>query len=256
MSKRYNIRWTPDDNAELRKAVKNFNAKIDRLAKKDPQNKAALPERITVRALKELIDTRQDLNREINSLRRFSQKGKEEIITVPDNDYNLKITKWQKEEMSRRAAVINRRRKQRLKQIQEIEVKQGGKSLGYKRGDVGMGRADEIALKPVNAFTPKMNRNDLKYKHRQLMKESRDRYYKEKEELLKENYIQGIKNTYNTEDPIIQDVIESIEDMEFEDFYNTFQAEDPEFEFAYVPPGADMKGYAEQLKSTWVKSKK
>lgn len=256
MSKRYNIKWTQADEQELKKAVKNFNAKIDYHAKKDPKNKSALPEKITVKALKELIDTRQDLNREINSLRRFSKKGKEEIVAVPDSDYNLKITKWQKEEMTRRAAVINRRRAHRLEQIQNIEAKQGGKSLGYKRGDVGMGKADEVALRPVNAFTPKMNRNDLKYKHKQLMKESRDKYYKEKEERLKENYIQGIKNTYNTDDPDIQDVIDSIEEMDFEDFYNTFQEEDPGFEFAYVPAGADMKGYSQQLKDTWVKDKK
>lgn len=256
MSKRYNIRWTESDLKELNKAVKNFNAKIDYHAKKDPKNKSALPEKMSVRQLKNLIDTRQDLNREINSLRRFSQKGKEEFVTVPDNDYNLKITKWQKEEMTRRAGVINRRRKERLQQIQDIEVKQGGKSLGYTRGQVGMGKADEVALSPVNAFTPKMNRTDLKYKHKQLIKESRDRYYKEKEERLKENYIQALKNNYNSDDPIVAEVIEEIEDMDFEDFYATFQEEDPNFEFAYAPVGADRKAYAEQLKSTWKPNKK
>lgn len=257
MSKRYNIRWTENDLTELNKAVKNFNAKIDYHAKKNPDIKNALPEKITARELKNLIDTRQDLKREINSLRRFSQKGKEEIVTVPDNDYNLKITKWQKEEMTRRASVINRRRKKRLEQIQDIDVKQGGQSLGYKRGQVGMSKADEVALRPVNAFTPKMNRQDLKYKHKQLMKESRDRYYKEKEIRLKENYIKGIKENYNTDEPIVQEVIDTIEDMDFEEFYTKFQEEDPTFEYASkLPAGADRKAYAEQLKSSWMPNKK
>lgn len=257
MSKRYNIRWTENDLTELNRAVKNFNAKVDYHAKKDPKNKASLPEKVSARELKNLIDTRQDLKRELNSLRRFSQKGAEKIVKVPDNDYNLKITKWQKEEMTRRAGVINRRRKERLEQIQGIEVKQGGKSLGYTRGQVGMGKADEVALRPVNAFTPKMNRTELKYKHTQLIRESRDRYYKEKEERLKENYIKGIKENYNTDEPIVGEVIDAIEDMNFDEFYTKFQEEDPTFEFASkLPAGADRKAYAEQLKASWIPNKK
>jgi hypothetical protein len=53
MSKRYNIKWTQADEQELKKAVKNFNAKIDYHAKKDPKNKSALPEKITVKAYRD-----------------------------------------------------------------------------------------------------------------------------------------------------------------------------------------------------------
>lgn len=256
MSKRYNIKWTSDDDREIARAVKNFNAKIDYHAKKDPKNKSALPEKITAKAIKELIDTRQDLNRELNALKRFSKKGAEQIIIAPDTDYNIKITKWQKEEMTRRASVINRRRKKRLEEIQDIEVKSGGKGLGYTRGQIGMGRADEVALSPVNAFTPKMNRTDLKFKFEQLKKESRDKYYTEREELLKENYLKGIRENYDTNDPDVKETIEAIEDMDFKEFYKTFQAEDPTFEYAsQLPTKSDRKAYAQQLKSAWVPKK-
>ena len=96
MSRKYNIRWSEADEAELKRVVKNFNAKLTRLANKDPQNKNALPERVSAAQLRDLIETRQDLNRELNALRRFSERGAEELVDVPDNDYNLKITKWQK----------------------------------------------------------------------------------------------------------------------------------------------------------------
>lgn len=256
MSKRYNIKWTSDDDREIARAVKNFNAKIDYHSKKDPKNKSALPDKVSVKALKELIDTRQDLKRELNALKRFSQKGAEEIIIAPDTDYNLKITKWQKEEMTRRAGVINRRRNKRLKEIQEIEVKSGGKGLGYTRGQMGMGKADEVALSPVNAFTPKMNRTDLRFKFEQLKKESRDKYYTEREELLKENYLKGIRENYNTSDPNVQETIDAIENMDFKEFYKIFQAEDPTFEYAsQLPGGSDRRAYAQQLKSAWVPNK-
>ena len=60
MSRKHKIRWKESDQQELRKAVKNFNAKIDRIAKKNPELKNALPEKASIRQLKELIKTRQD----------------------------------------------------------------------------------------------------------------------------------------------------------------------------------------------------
>ena len=93
MSRKYNIRWREADEKELQRVVKNYNAKLSRLAKKNPEMKNALPDRVSAAQLRDMIETRQDLNRELNSLRRFSQKGAEELVEVPDNDYNLKITK-------------------------------------------------------------------------------------------------------------------------------------------------------------------
>ena len=107
MSKQNRINWRDSDKQELKRAVKNFNAKIKRLEKKNPSNKNVLPEKVSVAQMQELINTRQDLNREINALKRFTKRGAEEIVDVPGTDYNLKITKWQRTEMNRRAAIIN-----------------------------------------------------------------------------------------------------------------------------------------------------
>lgn len=254
MPKQYNIRWRQDDNEQLRKAVKNFNAKITRLEKKDPQNKNALPEKISVKQIKDLIDTRQDLKREINALKRFTRRGAERIISVPDNDYNLKVTKWQKEEMTRRTAVINRKREKRLKELQQIEMKSGGEKLGYTVGQFGMGKAEEISLKPLKPFTGKMNTADLKKKFRHIQKESQDMYYNRKDEQLRTNYINALKQGYNEED--IADIIEEIEDMDFNDFYSEFQAEGGAMEWAYPPKAsAEYQGYVEQLRSQWKPNK-
>lgn len=254
MPKRYNIKWRDDDSERLTKAVKNFNAKITRLEKKDPTNKNALPERVSARQLKELIDTRQDLNREINALQRFTRRGAEEIISVPENDYNLKITKWQKEEMTRRTAVINQRRTRRLKQLQETEMKSGGEKLGYTVGQFGMGKAEEVSLKPLKAFTNKMNTADLKKKYRHIQKESQDLYFDRKDEQLRQNYINALRQGYNEED--IADIIEEIEDMDFNDFYSEFQAEGGTMEWAYPPKkSAEYQGYVEQLRSQWKPNK-
>ena len=254
MSKHYNIRWRDDDSTNLRKAVKNFNAKLTRLEKKNPELKNALPERVSVKQIKELIDTRQDLNRELNALRRFTQKGSEELVTIPDSDYNLKTTKWQKEEMTRRLAVINRKRNERRKELADIEMTSRGESLGYTVGEFGMGKADEVALRPMKAFTPKMTRFDLDKKFKNIIKESQSRYWESREMTLKETYINALYDNYRKED--IEDVVNAIEDMDFKDFYSTFQGADRSFEYASGSPSQeDYEGFVSALKSTWVPKK-
>lgn len=254
MPRRYNIKWRESDDAELKKVVKNYNAKISRLEKKDPKNKNALPEKISVRQMKELISTRQDLNRELNSLRRFSRRGAEEFVPVPDNDYNLKITKWQKEEMIRRAATNNLKRKRQREKLMQTEMKSGGEKLGYTVGQFGMGKAEEISLRPIKAFTPKMNRADLQKKNVHLMKESQDNYFDRKNELLRENYIKSLRQNYDESD--VADVIDTIENMEFDEFYSTFQAEGGTMEWSYPPKAsAEYQGYVEQIHSIWTPKK-
>lgn len=254
MSRRYNIKWRDSDSSELRKAVKNFNAKLTRLEKKNPELKNALPDRVSVKQIKELIDTRQDLNRELNSLRRFTQKGSEEMVTIPDSDYNLKTTKWQKEEMTRRIAVINRRRERRRQELAEIEMTSRGEGLGYTVGQFGMGKADEVALRPMNAFSPKMTRHDLNKKFANILAESQDNYWNYREMNLKETYISALYDNYNAND--IRDVAEAIEKMNFKDFYKTFQSSDRSFEYASgKPTQEDYDGYVSALKSTWIPQK-
>ncbi len=93
MPKIYSIRWTKSDSEDLAKAVKNFNAKIKRLETKFPKTKNSLPQKVSMKEMKDLIKTRADFKREINALKRFSKKGAETLVTVPGNEYDLKITK-------------------------------------------------------------------------------------------------------------------------------------------------------------------
>ena len=250
MSKRYNIRWQESDNQELKRAVKNFNAKIRRLEKKNPAIKNVLPEKVTVAQMKELIETRQDLKRELNALKRFSKRGSEKIVEVPDNDYNLKTTKWQKEEMTRRIGIINRKRKKRLKEIQETPLMSRGQELGYTKGQLGMGRAEEVSLTPMNAFTPRMTRRDLKYKFRNILKESQSSYWNKRDLMLKENYIKSLEENFNPND--IKDVVKAIDKMDHKQFRKFFMREGGNFEFSYPPDQESYDAYLTALKSTWL----
>lgn len=257
MSRRSAIRWKQSDEAELKKAVRNFNDKIRRLEKKNPELKNTLPDRVSVKEIKNLIETRQDLKRELNSLRRFSKRGAEELVTVPDSKYNLKITKWQKNEMSRRIGVINRKRKERYKYLSEIEMTSRGQKLGYTKGDIGMGAIDENSVKPMKPFFPSMNRTDVNKRFRAIRKESKENYWTEKELRLKANVMKGIEANYKALFPDdTEKILDAIENMDFKDFYAKFMGESGEMEIVSPPPGATMDDVLsvniEVLKSTWV----
>lgn len=250
MARYHRINWRESDDQELKRVVRNYNAKISRLAKKNPQIKNVLPERVSVAQLKELINTRQDLKRELNALKRFSKRGAEEIVIVPGTDYNLKITKWQKTEMNRRVGIINRRRKKRLEDLSNIEMTSRGEPLGYKKSDIGMGKASEISLNPMNAFTRRMNQSDLKWKWKNIMKESQSDYFTQKDFRLRDNYVKALSQNYNVND--IQDIIDEIESMDINEFLNTFEEEGGDMEFAYPPNQEQYRAYVNGLRATWL----
>lgn len=251
MSKYHKIKWRDQDHEELARAVRNFNAKIDRLAKrkKNPLNKSVLPERVSLRELKKLINTRQDLKREINALKRFSKKGSETIVTIPGTDYNIQVTRWQKTEMNRRIAKINQRREKRLDKLKELEMTSRGESLGYTKSQIGMGKMELLSLEPKVAFTRRMLQGDLKWKWKSIMFESQSDYFDQKDFRARDSFIKGLKENFNYND--IKDVIESIEKMDIGDFINRLMREG-DFEWIYPPDEELYQGYVDTVKRIYL----
>lgn len=73
------IRYDKNLNKEIARVVKNFNQKISRLEK---QNREMLPQKVTVKEIKQGLTNKRDLNVRLRELRQFSQKGQENIITT------------------------------------------------------------------------------------------------------------------------------------------------------------------------------
>lgn len=268
MSKQYRIKWTEADLKELNRVVKNFNSKLARLEKKDPKNANKLPkfskevfdpdlrenvvvftDRLSVNQLKEMINTRQDFNREINALKRFSRRGAEKLVSIDNTDNNIEITKWQKEEMNRRLVYINKRREARRDEISKIDIVDKGESAGYKFGAVGMGSQALKELNPITISYPSMTNYDMKWKFRTILKESQSDYFNKRDELLRLNYIKSLEENFNSSD--IQDVIDKIKNMNPSQFLAMFYAQGGNFEFSYPPDEEQYQGYVEQVKSIW-----
>lgn len=256
MSRKNAIRWRESDYAELKRVVKNFNAKISRIEKKYPEMAGYMPERVSAANLRDLVYTRADLNRELNSLKRFSKKGAEEITVLPDNDYNTKVTKWQRNEMARAIGNINRRRTMRQKKLQEIEKKHQGESLGYTAGDVGMGKVADKNLEPMKAFTRTMTKKGADMKLRAIRKESQSNFFTRSDEIYKENFIKELKENFNAEN--IDDVIKAVDQMDPQEFLYTAAAEDivGTFEGVYPNNADDERKKGNALRAIFIPESK
>lgn len=257
MSKQYKIKWSEQDLKELNRTVKNFNAKITRLSKKDPSIANKLPEKVTTQEIKNLITSRQDLKRELHSLQRFSKRGAETIVNVPNNDNGLQLTKWQRTEMNRRVGIINRKRQARLERIINTEMTSRGKSLGYTRGQVGMGSLKKASLKPMQAFTRTMSRTELNMKWKSIRKQSQNDFLRNSDLEMRDQYVASIIKYYDYES--VKDIIDEIMDKPIDEFMAIFEAEGGTFEWV-SPPGAmenaihqmeEYMAWEEGLRSQW-----
>lgn len=114
------IKWRDKDTQQLAKTVKNFNAKIARLIKKNPSLAGVLPQKVSFAQLKKSIDNRKDYNNLINSLKRFTKRGAEALVT---NKKGLTVTKWEKREVQIKANIVNRRRKKQLEKLNPTPLK-------------------------------------------------------------------------------------------------------------------------------------
>lgn len=246
----YRYNWNARDDRRLEKAIKDFNAQVSKAVAADKKNAAAYPDRVTVTQLKKIISTKDDLNAELESLRRFSRKGAQEIVTAPGNKYNLKLTAWQRDDMLRRAENINKEREIRRQKLFELDMTSRGKKLGYKRGELGLRRAEEMQLEPINAFTDFMTRHDLKSKLRTLRRESMADYWNMRDEILRKNYIETIEREFARNDIDVSDIVDAIKNMDFAEFRKTFDAEGGTFEMLY-PDKEKLKAFASELRATW-----
>ena len=127
------IKWKQGDFVRLGRAVAQFNKKINELQAEE--NKLYLPETINYAEAKENITTRRELNRLINSLRRFQREGAEDLYTTQSGE---EITKWERRELGIQSRIAQTRLQNELKTLNEPT------ESGFSRAQMGSMRVREI----------------------------------------------------------------------------------------------------------------
>lgn len=211
MAKQYNIKWKQGDYIKLGKAVAEFNRKISKI--QTEENKMYLPALEKYEWQKENIKTRQEFNRVINSLKRFSQEGAEELVETGSGEL---ITKWENKEARKG---IRRGIKTLENELQEYENQRV--IMPYKSQEERQKRAE---LRNLKKFDSLKGYNFRRLKRRGLRWNELDREYK-KAELYRQNYyiaIKQLKNFKNYE--VFKNKLDSIKNPL--DFYDYIQQSD------------------------------
>lgn len=224
MPRQYNIKWRNKDKTRLSNTVRQFNAKITRTLKKNPELAPYLPERLTVQGLRDKIQTRQDFNREIKSARRFLKPGAETPVTSATG---IRTTRWEKREIGIKVGVINQRRNRELKKMNPTTEKGT------------MGTIRENNLRPKNYDIDKIKASDWDMFVYGVEKQIMSGYTAQKNELYKQNFIKAVKTAFGSKGTEIMEMAQSIPaDILVELYYN-----DPvlQVEFIYNPLEMQIK---------------
>lgn len=177
------ISWRRGDYVRLGKAVSDFNKKINRLNAEE--NKLYLPETINYKDAKENITTRKELNRLINSLRRFQRAGAEEIYTTQAGE---ELTKWERRELGIQSRIAQTRLRAELKALNEpLES-------GFSRAQMGSVRVREIEAKIKNLKDIENKKGyELMTLKKRIRLEGASDYSMKRAIVFRENYLNEMK---------------------------------------------------------------
>lgn len=180
------IKWRQQDIDLLRKEIRNFNRKVDRLMKSgSPEVKAALPPKLSMKTAKQSISSRSDFNKQIKSIKRFTERGSEQLMKTKGG---VVAPKFEVKELEARVRSINAQRRQALKELGPIE--EANKPL--------MGRVERAQLRPKKA-PGKISPEGWQAYKESVMKQSDPNYIKTKNQRYIENYLKGAADIFGPE---------------------------------------------------------
>lgn len=243
MSKKSNIRWRESDTAQLKRAVKNFNAKISYQLKKHPERAEYLPQKLKYKDVKANISTRSELNRQLHSLQRFQKRGAEKPV---HGLRGVKTTEWEWKEYKTKERIDNARKTRELKKVQDEEVKIGGKGTGNKRAE--MGTVKENSLKPSHKSIDNMSQKEWELARKNIDNRLNENYRNSKLEQMRENYIKGLtENGFLDFDDSIEFYIRNVD---LDTFFTITQTDETGSFYFYKDPIA-WETRREQIFKTW-----
>lgn len=195
MSARGNIKWRDSDVKAISAAVRSFNAKLTRLARRNPEIIPALPQRRNAKELRDQITTRAEFNRELAALRRFTQRGAEKLVTNPQG---VLTTQWELNDVRRRVRIINNRRAREL----------AAANPSIEKGNLSSIEQFNLAPKKLNFAT--ITPGSWEKFVESVEKQSQASYSAEKQAQYKKNYLQAILDNLGPGAKALYDYVSSI----------------------------------------------
>ena len=198
MSRNSMIKWKKEDERNLKKAVSIFNKNVKRLNKMN-KDKSFIPSEIDYERTKDLITTRAELNRVLNSLSRFKGKKAYKKVTLPSGE---ELTNWEKREIEIQKRNAIRRIKKRMSEIENTKKEYFEKDM-KRMGDLEY-RQLEGTLKNIQNFGKKKSKLNKEkqlenFNERKKMIENwgSSDFEMRKAIIYRENYLKMLESDYS-----------------------------------------------------------
>lgn len=173
--------------AELKRAINNFNAKVKRLENVDRE--IDIPEKANITAIKDRISNKWDLNREIDKLERFTQRNAEDLI---QNKSGVVLSRWEYENLQREQKRLNARLLREIDRYGKITPTEFGNKQSATYAQMGdeklsnlKARQKAIASKRIG----KASKEQLRSLETLLNKTAAN--YRKDKEIFYNNYLDG-----------------------------------------------------------------
>lgn len=229
----------------LRKAVKNYNAKVKRLLAKSPE---LAPHKLSYAEIKKNIRGISDLKTEIKEIRAFNKKGGETaVIEFEVNKQKVKVSKWAYKRAMRKMDIVN---ENRLKVNADLRDQYAETTVSYAGGvPITNTEVPYRVKEEMDKLSPLEIRRKSKYLSKSDMEYLESRYSKDvyivknRHIQYKENYLEAIKTTFYGRIPQnmyreILNLIKSFSAEQIRNMYLTQQVSDDLFniDFLYIEP--------------------
>lgn len=172
----------------LRKAINNFNAKVRRLEASDKE--IAIPEKASITAIKDRVTNKWELNREIERLERFTQRGSEDLV---QNKSGVVLSRWEYENLQREQKRLSARLLREIERYGNIKPKEFGKEQVATYAQMGDERLSNLKARQKAISNKKLSKINLDELRRleKLINKTNANYRSTKKGIFYENYLDG-----------------------------------------------------------------
>lgn len=244
MARSNKINWRSVDEKKLTNLVRQFNSKVGRLAKQNPDLAEILPKRLTKSSFKEGITTRQDFNRRYREYERFLKKGSETIV---ENPQGLKLTAWEKRENEIKARTISNARARELKRIEATPLTDRGKPTGLIRGQRRYTQAERENREKKFNFNKIRPGKEYEMFKNVLENQVMSDYFDRRAQLYKDNYFKSLDNQYGGRANGIKEMLKDVDARTIADAVNS----DPDLSIDFNYETTEMEFRLQYLYDAW-----
>ena len=214
------IRYDKKLNQQINRIIKNFNQKIARLEK---EQKEMLPTRITKRDLKSEVYTRNELQRKLKQLQRFSTRGAEQIITTKGG---VRLTQYELNELKRENARVKRNITRELNRLKINKPKIFGKTQASTFSEMGDSEYLNLVARrqALEKNITRINKEEFERLKKLVEKTGRSQQYMNS--IFKENYFEMLTDLgyyFDYDNAKLKELKEKLMQLKPNDFLKLFK---------------------------------